>query len=109
PEDERRTGPPIERRRSCVHCTAEPGERAVSGGAGAGPPDARREVRRLRLGGTAAAVAVPLGVVAIIMLLVVPVPSWVLDLLITVNILLPLVILLTTLFASRHLAFSVFP
>ncbi|MGN6742985.1 MAG: FHIPEP family type III secretion protein, partial [Amnibacterium sp.] len=43
------------------------------------------------------------------MLLVVPVPSWVLDLLITVNILFALVILLTTMFAKRPLDFSVFP
>ncbi|MCU1473634.1 MAG: flhA [Amnibacterium sp.] len=66
-------------------------------------------MRRLRLGRTAAAVAVPLGVVAIIMLLVVPVPSWLLDLLITVNIMFALVILLTTMFARRPLDFSVFP
>ena len=66
-------------------------------------------MRRLQLGRTAAAIAVPLGVVAIIMLLVVPIPSWLLDLLITVNILFALVILLTTMFAKRPLDFSVFP
>jgi flagellar biosynthesis protein FlhA len=54
-------------------------------------------------------VAVPLGVVGIILLLVVPVPAWVLDTLITVNIVFALVVLLTTMFAKRPLDFSVFP
>ncbi len=58
---------------------------------------------------TATAVAVPLGLVAIIMLLVVPIPAWLLDLLIVVNILLALVILLTSMFTKRPLDFSVFP
>ncbi|MGL3805115.1 flagellar biosynthesis protein FlhA [Paeniglutamicibacter sp. R2-26] len=54
-------------------------------------------------------IAVPLGVVGIIMLLVVPIPAAVLDGLIAVSILLALVILLTTMFAKRPLDFSVFP
>src|SRR3954447_8209923 len=58
---------------------------------------------------TITALAIPIGVVAIIMLLVVPVPTWMLDLLITVNILFGLVILLTTMFAKKPLDFSVFP
>jgi flagellar biosynthesis protein FlhA len=53
--------------------------------------------------------AVPMGVVGIIMLLVVPVPAGVLDVLIIVNIMLALVILLTTMFAKKPLDFSVFP
>lgn len=57
----------------------------------------------------AAKVAVPIGVVGIIMLLVVPVPSWMLDLLIIVNIMLALVVLLTTMFVKKPLDFSVFP
>ncbi len=69
----------------------------------------RNPVRRLQIGRTASAIAVPLGVVAIIMLLVVPIPAWLLDVLITVNILFALVILLTTMFAKRSLDFSVFP
>ncbi|MET0162254.1 MAG: flagellar biosynthesis protein FlhA [Microbacteriaceae bacterium] len=60
---------------------------------------------RLLLG----ALAVPIGVVGIILLLVVPVPAPLLDLLIIVNILFALVILLTTMFAKRPLDFSVFP
>ncbi|MFL4473859.1 flagellar biosynthesis protein FlhA [Paeniglutamicibacter sp. MACA_103] len=54
-------------------------------------------------------IAVPLGVVGIIMLLVVPVPAPLLDVLIAVSILLALVILLTTMFVKRPLDFSVFP
>src|SRR3954468_12988263 len=53
--------------------------------------------------------AVPLGVVGIIMLLVVPIPVGILDFLLIVNILFALVILLTTMFVKRPLDFSVFP
>ncbi|AMB58737.1 flagellar biosynthesis protein FlhA [Microterricola viridarii] len=56
-----------------------------------------------------AKLAVPIGVVGIILLLVVPVPAWLLDILIIVNILLALVILLTTMFIRKPLDFSVFP
>ncbi len=52
---------------------------------------------------------VPVGVVGIILLLVVPVPSVLLDVLIIVNILLALVILLNTMFVRKPLDFSVFP
>ena len=53
--------------------------------------------------------AVPIGIVGIVMLLVVPVPSWLLDVLIIVNILLALVILHTTLFVRKPIDFSEFP
>ena len=53
--------------------------------------------------------AVPMGVVGIIMLLVVPVPAPLLDVLIIINIMLALVILLTTMFVKKPLDFSVFP
>ncbi|MBG6178829.1 flagellar biosynthesis protein FlhA [Arthrobacter sp. CAN_A1] len=52
---------------------------------------------------------VPIGVVGIIMLLVVPIPAPMLDVLIIVNILLALVILLTSMFVRKPLDFSVFP
>jgi len=52
---------------------------------------------------------VPIGVVGIVLLLVVPVPAWLLDVLIIINILFALVILLTTMFVKRPLDFSVFP
>jgi len=56
-----------------------------------------------------AKLAVPVGVVGIILLLVVPVPAVLLDVLIIVNILLALVTLLTTMFVTKPLDFSVFP
>ncbi|TFC87014.1 flagellar biosynthesis protein FlhA [Cryobacterium sp. TMT4-31] len=58
---------------------------------------------------TLAKLAVPIGVVGIILLLVVPVPAGLLDVLIIVNILLALVTLLTTMFVKKPLDFSVFP
>jgi flagellar biosynthesis protein FlhA len=56
-----------------------------------------------------AKLAVPIGVVGIILLLVVPIPAGLLDVLIIVNILLALVTLLTTMFVKKPLDFSVFP
>ncbi|MEO7124410.1 MAG: flagellar biosynthesis protein FlhA [Lacisediminihabitans sp.] len=53
--------------------------------------------------------AVPVGVVGIILLLVVPIPAWVLDFLIIINILFALIILLTSMFVKKPLDFSVFP
>lgn len=53
--------------------------------------------------------AVPIGVVGIILLLIVPVPAELLDVLIIINILLALVTLLTTMFVKKPLDFSVFP
>lgn len=53
--------------------------------------------------------AVPMGVVGIILLLVVPVPAGLLDVLIIVNIMLALVTLLTTMFVKKPLDFSIFP
>jgi flagellar biosynthesis protein FlhA len=52
---------------------------------------------------------VPVFIVGIILLLIMPVPSFLLDFLIICNILLALVILLTTLFVKKPLDFSVFP
>ena len=49
--------------------------------------------------------AVPVGVVGIVLLLVVPVPAWLLDVLIIVSILFALVILLTTMFVRKPLDF----
>ncbi|MDP5226325.1 MULTISPECIES: flagellar biosynthesis protein FlhA [Arthrobacter] len=56
-----------------------------------------------------ARLAVPVGVVGIVLLLVVPVPAPFLDVLIVCNILLALVILLTSMFVKKPLDFSVFP
>ncbi|GAA2747460.1 flagellar biosynthesis protein FlhA [Terrabacter aerolatus] len=56
-----------------------------------------------------ARLAVPHGIVGIVLLLVVPVPAALLDVLIVCNIALALVILLTAMFVTRPLDFSVFP
>ncbi|WP_104082069.1 flagellar biosynthesis protein FlhA [Cryobacterium sp. Y11] len=56
-----------------------------------------------------AKLAVPVGVVGIILLLIVPIPAVMLDMLIIVNIMLGLVTLLTTMFVKKPLEFSVFP
>lgn len=53
--------------------------------------------------------AVPVGVVGILLLLIVPIPAPLLDVLIIINILLALVTLLTTMFVQKPLDFSVFP
>jgi len=53
--------------------------------------------------------AVPIGVVGILLLLVVPIAPFLLDTLISVNIMFALVILLTTMFVKKPLDFSVFP
>ena len=55
------------------------------------------------------AMAVPIGVVGIVLLLVVPLPAALLDVLIAVNITASLVILLTSMYVRRPLDFSVFP
>jgi flagellar biosynthesis protein FlhA len=56
-----------------------------------------------------ARLAVPIGIVGIVLLLVMPVPAPLLDVLIVCNILLALVILLTSMFVNKPLDFSVFP
>jgi flagellar biosynthesis protein FlhA len=53
--------------------------------------------------------AVPVGIVGIVVLLVVPIPAALLDVLIIVNIMLALVILLTSMFVKKPLDFSIFP
>lgn len=53
--------------------------------------------------------AVPIGVVGIILLLMVPVPAPLLDVLLVCSILLALVTLLISMFVQKPLDFSVFP
>jgi flagellar biosynthesis protein FlhA len=53
--------------------------------------------------------AVPVGVVGIILLLIVPIPTPLLDVLIVLNIAFALLILLTAMFVKKPLDFSVFP
>ncbi|GAA2856388.1 flagellar biosynthesis protein FlhA [Paenarthrobacter ilicis] len=56
-----------------------------------------------------ARLSVPVGIVGIVLLLVVPLPAALLDFLIVCNILLALLILLTSMFVKKPLDFSVFP
>ncbi|MCC2317855.1 flagellar biosynthesis protein FlhA [Cellulomonas chengniuliangii] len=56
-----------------------------------------------------AQLAVPVGVVGIVLLLVVPLPAGLLDVLLAVNITASLVILLTSMYVQRPLDFSIFP
>lgn len=53
--------------------------------------------------------AVPVGVVGVVLLLVVPLPAALLDVLIVTNITMSLVVLLTSMYVKRPLDFSVFP
>ena len=59
--------------------------------------------------GRSVQLAVPIGVVGVVLLLVVPLPATLLDVLIVVNISLSLVVLLTSMYVKRPLDFSVFP
>ncbi len=53
--------------------------------------------------------AIPMGVVGIVLLLVVPIPTMLLDVLIIINIVFALLVLMTTMFVRKPLDFSVFP
>ncbi len=53
--------------------------------------------------------AVPVGVIGIIVMMVVPLPTFLLDLLIALNITVALLVLLTSMFVERPLDFAVFP
>ncbi|MDT4993245.1 MAG: flagellar biosynthesis protein FlhA, partial [Actinoplanes sp.] len=53
--------------------------------------------------------AVPIGVIGIIVMMVVPLPTFLLDLLIALNITGALLILMVSMFVQRPLDFSVFP
>jgi flagellar biosynthesis protein FlhA len=56
-----------------------------------------------------AAMAIPMGVVGIVLLLVVPIPTLLLDVLIIINIVFALLVLMNTMFVKKPLDFSVFP
>ena len=53
--------------------------------------------------------AIPVGVIGIIMMMVVPLPTFLIDLLIAINITLSLIIVLVTMYVRRPLDFSAFP
>ncbi len=53
--------------------------------------------------------AIPMGVVGIVLLLVVPIPAMLLDILIIINIVFALLVLMNSMFVKKPLDFSVFP
>jgi flagellar biosynthesis protein FlhA len=83
-----------------VHLLGYPKGTCVASNQAVGPASAQRKL---------AAVGVPVAVVAIVVMLVVPLPAMLLDLLIAANITAALLILLTAMFVHRPLDFSSFP
>ncbi|MGQ9918638.1 MAG: flagellar biosynthesis protein FlhA, partial [Bryobacteraceae bacterium] len=71
-------------------------------------PTAARPARPWRVPASPAA-AVPVGVLGILLAMVVPLPPWMLDLLISANIALSTVVLLVSIYIRRPADFSVFP
>lgn len=71
-------------------------------------PTAARPARSWRVQASPAA-AVPVGVLGILLAMVVPLPPWMLDLLISANIALSTVVLLVSIYIRRPADFSVFP
>jgi flagellar biosynthesis protein FlhA len=67
-----------------------------------------RQQGRFNLG-TNPDIALALGVLGILLVLLIPIPTWALDLLLTVNISLSVVVLLGTLYLQRPTEFAVFP
>ena len=68
--------------------------------------------RLRRMGGSLAAspdVALSIGIIGILLVMVLPVPPWAIDILLTVNISLSVVVLLATIYLKRPVEFSVFP
>jgi flagellar biosynthesis protein FlhA len=54
-------------------------------------------------------ISIVIGVVLILLVMIVPIPSWLLDILIALNIALSVLVLLTTFYTRRPLEFSAFP
>ncbi|MEG2337638.1 MAG: flagellar biosynthesis protein FlhA [Clostridium sp.] len=54
-------------------------------------------------------VFITLGIIMIVLMIIIPLPAWMLDILLAFNLLISLIILLTTMFTKEILEFSVFP
>lgn len=80
-------------------------EGIIPGGTAAGPSSFDRIFESLRRGD----IALALGIAGILVVLILPMPSWMLDILLAVSITLSVLILMTVLFISRPLDFSSFP
>jgi flagellar biosynthesis protein FlhA len=74
-----------------------------------GSRTARRTEGRPLFASTIGKVAIPAGVVMIVLMLVIPLPAFILDLLLVVNISASLLILLVSMYAKRPLDFAIFP
>ena len=87
---------------------AEGGQASNSSGPAATPggSDVGRQIMTALGGGD---VTLAMGIVAILVILVLPLPSWLLDVLLTVSITFSVLILMTTLFVQKPLDFSSFP
>ncbi|MBV8154003.1 MAG: flagellar biosynthesis protein FlhA [Candidatus Eremiobacteraeota bacterium] len=59
--------------------------------------------------GQALPLVIAAGAVALVILMIVPIPAWLLDILLSINIILALVIIGTSLYTENALSFSVFP
>jgi flagellar biosynthesis protein FlhA len=77
----------------------------AAAGAGSGPSFSDRFLEPLRRGD----IALALGIAGILVVLILPMPSWALDILLAVSMTLSVLILMTVLFISRPLDFSSFP
>jgi flagellar biosynthesis protein FlhA len=54
-------------------------------------------------------VALPIIIASFVLIIILPIPNWLLDILLSINITVSLVILLNTLYTSEPLQFSIFP
>ncbi len=84
---------------------SSPGTAGLGGGLLAGLPDLKSLVANAKRGD----VGLALGVMTILVVLVVPLPSWLLDVFLAVSITLSVLILMTSLFIQAPLEFSSFP
>src|ERR1051325_4406668 len=90
--------------------TASGGARTSLGGPAKarGSVPAPRTASRSRLG-TSAELGVPLAVLAIVLSMILPLPSFLLDILISANITVSVIVLLVSMYITRPVEFSVFP
>ncbi|MCS7315917.1 MAG: flagellar biosynthesis protein FlhA [Bryobacterales bacterium] len=84
---------------------AEAGAGALKAKGGGGSPPGAGLLARANL----AELSVPLGVLAILLAMLTPVPPWLMDVLIVLNITLSVIVLLVSLYILRPVEFNVFP
>ncbi len=87
-----------------VRIPAKPGSRAVAKTAAIGGPPAPK-----RLGANWREFAIPIAVLGIVLAMIAPLPPFLLDILISANITLSVIVLLVSLYITRPVEFNVFP